>query len=141
MSLRDDLLGVVDGGRLLADTLGLRQRTVATCLIEWSGNIAGRGTATHTITPIVPTPKVREPPGRLVAEAGGKFIEGDLQITKISATLTDDDLTGGTLATGTEWAILVDGFPYRVVGAPTRKNFAAELLVRRMTGRAVIVAD
>jgi hypothetical protein len=135
MALRDDLLPVVDAGRELAEDLGLRQRVVKTRLRVWSGGVVGRGTATDTDTTISPAPKVREPPARFVHETAGRFQEGDLQITKISASIDDDDLTGGTLAAGREWFILVDGEPYRVVGRPEIRNFEKRLLVRKITGR------
>lgn len=135
MALRDDLLSVVDGGRQLAEDLGLRQRTVATRLRTWSGGKPGSGTPTDVDTEISPAPKVREPPGRFVHETAGRFVEGDLQITKISATYTDAQLTGGTLAAGAEWFILVDGSPYRVIGPPETLNFEKRLLVRKVTGR------
>ena len=138
-TLRDSLLPVVNDGRQLAADLGLRRRVVATCLSVWSGPRAGDGARVNTVTTITPPPKVREPPGRLVAEAGGKFVEGDLVISKIDPLLTHDELTGGTLATGSEWFILVDSMPYRIVGEPTLKNFATEVLVRRVTGRASMV--
>lgn len=135
MSLRDDLLPVVDAGRALAESLGLRQRTVSTRLRVWSGGVVGRGTATDTDTVISPAPKVREPPGRYVNETAGKFVEGDVQLTKLSATLDDDDLTGGTLAAGNEWFIVIDDAMYRVIGAPEVHNFEKRLSLRKVTGR------
>lgn len=135
MALRDDLLPVVDAGRTLAKSLGLRQRTVSTRLRVWSGGVVGRGTATDTDTVISPAPKVREPPGRFVNETAGKFLEGDVQLTKLSASLSDAALTGGTLAAGRQWFILIDGDPYTVIGAPEVRNFEKRLNLRRVTGR------
>ncbi len=135
MSLRDDLLPVVDAGRQLAEELGLRQRSVSTRLRVWSGGVVGRGTPTDTDTVISPAPKVREPPGRFVNETVGKFLEGDVQLTKLSASIDDDDLTGGTLAAGSEWFIVIDDALYRVIGDPEVLNFEKRLNLRRVTGR------
>jgi hypothetical protein len=135
VSLRDDLIPVVDDGRQLAADLGFRVRSVSTRLRVWSGGAAGRGTAEDTDAEILPPPKVREPPARLVSETGGRFEEGDVIVSKISATYEESDLTGGALATGSEWFVLIDDRPYRVVGAPTQKPFGWELLCRRITGR------
>lgn len=119
----------------MAASLGLRQRVVKTRLRVWSGGTLGRGDYTDTDTTIEPAPKVREPPGRFVHDPAGRYEEGDLQLTKISADIDDEDLTGGTLAAGSEWFILIDGEPYRVIGRVETHNFEKRLNVRKIVGR------
>jgi hypothetical protein len=135
MTLRDDLIPVVDEMRELVDDLGLRRNTVETRLRTWSGGELGLGTPTDVDTELDPKPKVAEPSPWLLESSGGKYESGDLIVSRISATYDEDDLTGGTLAAAAEWFVLIDGDPYRVVSAATERNFEWRLHVRRITGR------
>ena len=135
MSLRDDLQPVIDDARTLIGTLGLRARTVKTRSRAWSGASIGLGTATDTDVTLSPTPKVREPPARLVFDSPGKYESGDLIARRITRAYTEAQLTGGTLAAKTEWFWLVDDRLYRVVGAPEKRNFEWVVQLRRVTAR------
>lgn len=137
MALRDDLVTLVDEVRdqVIDQEVGLRLFTVQTRLRTWSGAEVGRGTATDTDTDIDPKPKVQSPSPRLVAAAPGKFEEGDRLVSRISATYTEDDLTGGTLAAKHEFCWLIDGDPYRVVGKPEKRYLEWRMHLRRMRDR------
>ncbi len=137
MALRDDLVGLVDEVRdqVIDQEVGMRLRTVATRRRTWSGGQPGSGTPTDTDTPLSPTPKVSEPPARLVAAAPGRYQDGDLLVTRISATYTEADLTGGSLGAGEEFYWLVDGEPYQVVGRPEQRYLEWRVQLRRKQGR------
>ena len=134
MAFRDDLISVVDEIRqdVLVDLTGLRLHVVATRLRSWSGAQIGKGTATDTTVTLAPRPRVRPPAPRLIAESAGKVLDGDRIIDKISATYDIADLTGGTLAASTEWAVLIDGDPYRVVDMPRESYLGWSMQVRRI---------
>ena len=134
MALRDDLIDIVDEVRddILVDLTGMRLHTVSTRSRVWSGSEIGRGTPTDTTTELLPRPRVRPPAPRQIAESGGKVLDGDRIIDRISATYDEADLTGGTLAAGTEWAILIDDEPYRVVDKPRAGYLGWSMQVRRM---------
>lgn len=135
MTLRDDLQPTVDEMRTLIGTLGLRPRTVKTRKVTWDGGKPGSGTATNVEVTLSPTPKVREPPARLVFDAPGKYESGDILVSRITRDYDEDDLTGGTLAAGVEWFFVVDDRLYRLVGAPELKTFEWRVQLRRITGR------
>lgn len=134
MGLRDELIAVVDEIRqdILVDETGLRLHVVETRLRSWSGGQPGKGTPTDTTVELEPRPRVRPPAPRLIAESGGKVQDGDRILDRISATYDEADLTGGTLAAGTEWAILIDDEPYRVVDKPRAGYLGWSMQVRRM---------
>jgi hypothetical protein len=134
MTLRDDLIPVIDETRDLVEDLGLRLHVVKTRRRSWSGGEPGSGTPTDTDTTLTPAPKVSEPSPGVVAAAPGRYEQGDLFISKVSATYTQDELDGGTIGGDEEWWILVDDEPYRVVAA-TERAFEWRLHVRKLTGR------
>lgn len=134
MTLRDDVIPVIDEARELVDDLGLRLCTVQTRLRTWTGSVPGDGSSSDVDTDIEPTPKVREPWPRLIADAPGTYETGDRLISKVSATYTEAQLTGGTLFNSQEWWILIDGDPHRVMGVEKR-TFEWRIHVRRLTGR------
>jgi len=132
VSLVEDLRPVVDAGRQLAQDLGLRGRSVTVRVRTWSGGRIGSGTASDVDTLLVPAPKVVEPPARLVGDAPGMYESGDLIVTKIARdTYTESTFTPSKIA-GVEVIFLVDTRQYRIVGAPSDKNFEWALLLRRM---------
>lgn len=139
MTLRDDLIPVLDDVRALVDDLGLRQFTVQTRHRSWSGGELGRGTATDTDTEITPPPKVKLPGPRHQFAEPGVYEAGDLLLSKISATYDEDDLTGGLFSGGLssteEFFWLVNGDTYRVVRKPEQRNFEWRVHLRRVTGR------
>ncbi len=134
MSLRSELIGLVDGVRdeVIDEEIGLRLHTVQTRRRTWSGGEVGRGTSTDVTVSLSPKPKVTDPASRFQPAAGGKFEAGDRYVTKISATYTAAQLTGGALAAGVEFAWLIDGQPYRVVGEPEEKYLGWKVHLRRM---------
>jgi hypothetical protein len=58
MTLRDDVLPLVNMGRQIVDDLGLRTTTVALRTRTWSSGVVGRGTTTDVDVEITPRPKV-----------------------------------------------------------------------------------
>jgi hypothetical protein len=134
MTLRSDLIPVVDETRTLVEDLGLRLHTVATRKRTWAGAEIGLGAATDVDATLDPVPKVKEPSPRLVAAAPGTYESGDRIVAKISASYTKAQLDGGTLGAAEEWHILIDGDPYRVVAVDERA-FEWRLHCRKLTGR------
>lgn len=122
MPLRDSLIPLVDTIReqVIDGAVGLRLHTVKTRLRVWSGGELGRGTATNTDTTLDPKPKVAVVTPRLVQASGGKYLDGDRTVSKISATYTESQLDGGAVAAGREFYWLIDDEPYEVVGKPQR---------------------
>lgn len=137
MPLRADLIGLVDGIRrdVVDDLAGLRLHTVVTRRRVWSEGRAGLGTATDTDTVLDPVPRVREPSLRHQASEAGRYEAGDRIVDRLSATYTEADLDGGTIAEGTEFFWLVDGEAYRVVGKPEKKYLHWRVQLRRMRPR------
>jgi len=84
MSLRDDLLPVVNALRSLPNTFGLRRYTVAIRRRAWSGGKPGNGVATVTDLAINPPPKVRFVSTEEIASSGGTYREGDVMIDRIT---------------------------------------------------------
>lgn len=137
MALRDDLIDLVDSVRdeVIDQEAGLRLHAVQTRLRSWSGGEPGAGSATDTDTTLSPTPRVRPPSPRLEQGPGGKVEEGDRIVDRLSATLDEADLTGGTLSGGQEFYWLIDGEPYRVVGQPQKRFLEWRVHLRRMRNR------
>lgn len=133
MTLRDDLIPVVDDARRMIDVdLGLRLHTVVLRRITWSGGAPGLGTPSHADLELEPKPKVRDPAPRERVAEPGRFEEGDRVVEKISATYTEEQLNGGTLADEEEFMWLINGEPYRVVGKPLEKLLGWSVQLRRM---------
>ena len=132
MTLRTDLIPVVDEARDLIDDLGLRLYTVQTVTRTWSGARRGEGTATDVAVTLSPTPKVSDPPPRRNPELGGRTEVGERQVSRISASYDVDDLTGGALGASQEFFWLLDGVPYRVVGIPEKRAFEWRVQLARM---------
>lgn len=137
MSLRDSLITLVDTIRdqVVDEAVGLRLHVVKTRLRVWSGGELGRGTATNTDTTLDPKPKVNLITPRLVQASGGKYLDGDRVVEKISATYTEAQLDGGTVATGREFYWLIDDEPYEVVSKP-RKGFLGWSIILRPRRRS-----
>lgn len=131
MTLRDDVIPVVDDARQLIDDLGLRLDTVQTRRRSWSGGQPGSGTATNTDVAITPKPRVKDVPERWIHNAPGRYERGDKMVTRISATYTRAQLTGGTLAAGEEFVWLIDSVEYAVIGEPEEQAFEWRVQLRR----------
>lgn len=134
MTLRDDLIPVVDGTRTLVSSLGLRLVVVKTVTRTWSGGAPGRGTATDVEVTLTPAPKVRPPSPHQVETAQGRYEEGDQLVTKISATYTEAQLDGGSIGAAVEFFWTLDGEPYRLVGLE-ELPFEWRAQLRRMRNR------
>lgn len=88
MSLRDDLLPVVDQLRQLPDDFGLRRYSVTLRRRVWSGGAPGLGTATVTDVVLSPRPRVRQLNSKEVAASGGTYEEGDYRIDRVTPSYT-----------------------------------------------------
>lgn len=136
MSLRTDLIPVVDAGRTLVSDLGFRQHIVTIRVRDWSGRIgAPGGTYTDTDTVLAPRPKVSEPPARMVFDAPGRYEAGDLYVTKVSRTYTEAQLSPPPASSVEVLYIVsdIDGTDreYKLVGAPSMLSFGWRLHLRR----------
>lgn len=109
MSLRDDLIPVVDGLRRVVDGIaGLRIKAVVVRTRTWSGMRLGEGVYTDAILTLDPVPKVRPPEPREVSSAAGTYEEGDLKVSAVSLTYTRAQLGDGTVPANTEIHWLID---------------------------------
>lgn len=140
MSLRSDMVTVVDAGRQLAADLGLRQRSVGIRTRTWTGTPGKTGsTYVDVDVTLSPPPKVSEPPARLVGDSIGQYEAGDLIVTRISRTVAESAMADPNTA-GVEriWLIANDADDdstprmYRIKAAPRLKNFGWEVTLGRM---------
>lgn len=109
-TLRDSLLPVIDGLRVLPPTFGLRRFAVTIRRRVWTGTQIGSsdGTATNYDIPLIPAPRVRDyfpdrPMSPLEAEynaANNNIVSGQMyRIDRITPRYTNTDgTTGGYLA-------------------------------------------
>lgn len=139
MSLRSDLVPVVDAGRQLAADLGLRQRTVTIRTRTWSGSRVGSGTATDSDLVLSPPPRVGEPPGRYRNDTVGQYETGDLLLTRVSRTLAESAMMDPGTANVERFFLVTnaadgDTTPrqYRMTGAPVLRSFGWEINLTRM---------
>jgi hypothetical protein len=72
VTLRDDVLPIVEAGRQIIDDLGFRVFTVEILTRTWSGGKVGAGTCSDTTETISPNPKVVE------KEGGKKLLIGPI---------------------------------------------------------------
>lgn len=139
-NLRVDLIPVVDAGRQLVSDLGFRQRRVYLRTRTWDDGRVGKGGHTDADTELLPRPKVSEPPAKLIHDAPGLFEAGDIIVSKISATLDEQDINPLASA-GVEviWVVedAVGGRlrEYKMVGAPKNLAFGFTVQLRRMNRR------
>lgn len=130
MSLRDDLIPIIDDARAIRDELGLVVRPVARVVRAWSGGELGLGTPTETVVTLAPSPRVRDV-ARVQYQPGGEVQEGDVVIDRISASLTEAWLRGEGLAAGSEVFWRLDGDEWRLVSLEAR-TFDWRLVARRL---------
>lgn len=111
MSLRTDLIGVVDDARSIVADLGLRARTVTVRTITRGATGLASLTTAPTVDDLVlePTPRVRGEPSKYSRKAG-LWKQGDVLVDRISASYERSDLDPGG---DSVW--LVDGAEYRLV--------------------------
>lgn len=136
MTLRDDLIPVIDFGRQLAADLGLRRHSVTVRLVTWSGE-PGDGAPTNTDLVLSPPPKVDDRPERIRWSAPGQVEEGDRLVSRISATYTREQL-GGVPQDGEDWRwILTDesgSVEYVAASVAEQKSFGWKVYLRRRGG-------
>lgn len=128
MTLRDDLIPVLDDARSVIDDLGLRRRDIAVVTRTTTGEGLD-ATFDDDVLTLDPRPKLRMVSQR-EASADGMYQSGDLRITKISAAYTRAQLD--PVATDTVQAFwTVDGDRYRLVSLEPR-SFEWIAVVRSM---------
>lgn len=100
MTLKDDLLPVVDELRAMPGELGFRPYTeVAVLVRKWSGGRPGVGTlttTTATITVFGQPPKVREVTSQEVIASGGAYHDEDLKIGPLTPEYSVGGVSFGT---------------------------------------------
>ena len=140
MSLRDELLPVVNDARALVDELGLRLFDVRVEVRAWSGPRVGSGVLTTLSTlSLDPRPRVRDVSAREVASSGGTLRSGDRRITGITPAHTGGGYTPEQLRpaiTGPQERVYVltgaDGTSeWELVDASFDRPFGHELVLRR----------
>lgn len=132
MALRDELISLVDQVRdeVIDGEVGLRLHAVVVRRRTWSGGEPGRGTPSDVDVVLTPKPKVSNPPPRLVMAEGGKYRDGDRIVSRISATYTAGELSGGTVGADEQFYWLIDGVPYTVVGEPEERYLGWRVQLR-----------
>lgn len=127
MTLRSDLIPVVDDARSIVDDFGLRQRAVKVrTLTRATTGLASIGTSpTSSDLTIDPRPRVSDLT-RGVATAPGFVEQGDYRVTKISASYSRSQLDPGG---DSVW--MVDDAPCRLVKLEQR-NFEWRATLVRM---------
>ena len=127
MTLRSDLIPVVDAARSIVDGFGLRPRGVkVVTVVRASTGLASIGTTpTTTELTIDPRPRVSDLT-RNVATPAGIQEQGDYRVSKISAAYTEAQLDPGG---NSYWTI--DDVPCRVVKVE-RRNFEWRVTLARM---------
>lgn len=140
MTLRDELLPVVNDARTLVDGLGLRSFAVRVEVRSWSGARIGAGVLTtpSTLT-LEPRPRVRDVSAREVASSGGTLRTSDRRITGITPAHAGGGYTPEQLRpaiTGQQERVYVltgeDGeSEWELVEASFDRPFGHELVLRR----------
>ena len=136
MTFRDDMIACADELRNdIADVeFQTRLHTVKTRRRSWSDGRVGKGTATDTDVTITPKPKVGPVDTRLRMAEPGKYQDGDRLVRKVSATYTEEQLTGETVAANEEFYWLVDDEEHRVIEV-TERYIGWRVVLRRMQKR------
>jgi hypothetical protein len=89
MSLRDDLLPVVNGLRDLPGDFGLRRYSVTLVRRTYAERVGDGSIPTAASVTLSPAPRVRVVSTREVAESGGTYQDGDLRVDRITPRLAD----------------------------------------------------
>ena len=95
-SLASELAGIVDDARQIVTDLGLSPYRAFIVQVRWSGGAVGRGTASVVSQlELLPTPQLYETSGvRGEQRSGGEVERGTLELRRISARYTEDQLHG-----------------------------------------------
>jgi hypothetical protein len=128
VSLRDRLVAIADRARAVPDQLGLRPEVVKLRVTTWTGGVPGRGTPTHVDTEIRPTPKRSAPDPRRRSSEGGVTEAGEVELSRISRTLSRETLEGATC-----W--LIGGEEYSLLSLTEKTTQWRAVLARRARGR------
>lgn len=120
MSLISDLIPVVDSARQMIADIGVRVHSIQLVHLDWGTNGVGIGTPVKTVVDVTPTPKVLKYTTEQQVESGGAITDSDLNITKISARYTLDELSGGELPKGQEFFWSIDGVLHIYMGYQKR---------------------
>lgn len=127
MTVRSDLIPVVDAARQVVADMGLRVRSVV--VVNVAG-ISGTGMdATESLgtpTTITPTPRVRGTADRRAYQPG-IYEEGDLIVDKISASYTESQLLP---TASSRW--LINGSDHYAVVGMEPGSFGWRVHLRRM---------
>ncbi len=139
MSLRTDLLPVVDGARDLLSPSNLDQRTSALTIRQrtWDGGRAGAGTPTDDDTALPQRYRIDTLSAKEVHGSGGRYRHGDVKVV-----VTPSHTGGGytlaqlrpTVATGVEVVYVITGAlagDYELVELKASRPYRYELILRR----------
>lgn len=140
MTLRDELLPVVNDARALVDELGLRLFSVRVEVRQWSGARVGSGiVAVSESLQLSPSPRVRDVSAREVASSGGTLRTGDRRLTGITPAHAGGGYTPAqlrpTVVSQQERVYVLTGedgeSEWELVEASFDRPFGHELVVRR----------
>jgi hypothetical protein len=96
VTVRDNILPILDNARGIVANLGLRRYSVTIRRRTWSGSKPGLGIATNDDLVLTPTPRVRLVSAREIASSGGTYQEGDFRIDRITPRFTSPTVGGYT---------------------------------------------
>jgi hypothetical protein len=104
-TLVDDLVPLIDDLRgELHQLFGVRAYRTHRVKRTWAGAFIGEGTFVDEVVEILPQPKVWTWDGlRWGMGAAGLNEMGEIQLTEVSLTYTEAELTGGTLPANVQW--------------------------------------
>lgn len=155
MTLRDDILDVIDDIRGIPDELGIRLFTVAVMSRTWSGERPGLGIATNSTTPLMVAhgefnARVRGLTSKDVLASGGLYTSEDVKVGPVTPPFLGSDADGdaivifdppGKPGQGTELFFRITGPGYSAAGdwfkkidVETSKPFSYFLTLRK-TGK------
>lgn len=129
MTLRDDLIPVVDDARSILADLGMRRHTVVLRRRTWSGGVVGSGSTTDLDLELTPAPKVIDLGTRISLSLPSLYEFGDKRVEKISATYSSSTLNP-TLEAGQELIWLIDDEAHRALTRPEQLNFQWRVVIR-----------
>lgn len=141
-TIADTLINPIDIVRKnLHTVLGDRPYTVYLVKVQWDGGSRGIGNAVETSRVLIdPVPKITNSTDLQALEAGLDEL-GTIRVTEVSLALTQDTLTGGTLAVDEEffWEVQYDKGNtrrYKPVSLPVRdidKTFGYTVVLTRLS--------